>query len=117
MGYLYPIRGHSCDSACEEPHLAEHRDDCECCLCHEGHEDNGMWLTDGGLTCCTDHVNLLVERGEWCGKHRRPFIDLSNTICSVCEWVAFFRRCWDKKILTGAGAMALILEVEGDRNA
>lgn len=113
MGYAYEMNGHHCSSACEEPHLDEHLDACECGLCHENHEIDGMHITDGVLDCCTQHINLLVERKKFCPAHRMPFIDKEDTQCAKCERIEFIRTCWAHRIITGAGAMALIVEVEG----
>lgn len=90
MGFEYRI--HDCNSGCEEPHVDEHRDDCSCEACHEGHQDEGMQLWDGFAECCTYEINFEVSKGRWCKTHRRPF-----------EGVGFCEGCQEESIAEAEG--------------
>lgn len=113
MGYAYAT--HHCTSGCEEPHIEEHSDECECDLCHDNHAgEYGMHVTDGVCSRCTDEIEDNIRAGSWCLIHRRQFIDLENTICNVCEEEQYVENLLynsaEKGIISFDGAAEMLIE-------
>ncbi len=120
MGYAYAT--HSCNSGCDEPHIDEHVDDCECDLCHDNHaSEYGMHITDGVCSRCTDEIDRQIIAGLWCLPHRRMFIDCANTICNICEEEQYVEnlvyKSAEQRIISFDGAADLLFEYFSEQAA